>query len=71
MRVWRNTRALPDGGRGRARRGFQDAVIDVLVAKTIRAAARGARSIVMGGGVAANSVLRARLAGGPRRSACR
>ena len=44
--------------------GFQDAVADVLVTKTIRAAsAVGARSIVMGGGVAANSVLRARLAG--------
>jgi N6-L-threonylcarbamoyladenine synthase len=44
--------------------GFQDAVVDVLVAKTIRAAREvGARSIVLGGGVAANSVLRSRLAG--------
>ncbi len=44
--------------------GFQDAVVDVLVTKTIRAAeAIGARSIVMGGGVAANGALRARLAG--------
>ena len=44
--------------------GFQDAVVDVLTTKTIRAAAAvGARSIVMGGGVAANSALRARLAG--------
>src|SRR4051812_22987307 len=43
--------------------GFQDSVVDVLVTKTIRAAsAVGARSIVLGGGVAANSVLRARLA---------
>ncbi len=43
--------------------GFQDAVVDVLVTKTIRAAtATGARSIVMGGGVAANGALRARLA---------
>jgi N6-L-threonylcarbamoyladenine synthase len=43
--------------------GFQDAVVDVLVAKTIRAArSTGARSIVMGGGVAANSALRSRLA---------
>ena len=42
--------------------GFQDAVVDVLVTKTIRAAeAVGARSIVLGGGVAANSVLRDRL----------
>jgi N6-L-threonylcarbamoyladenine synthase len=44
--------------------GFQDAVVDVLVTKTIRAArSTGARSIVLGGGVAANSALRARLAG--------
>jgi N6-L-threonylcarbamoyladenine synthase len=44
--------------------GFQDAVVDVLVAKTIRAArAVAARSIVLGGGVAANSALRTRLAG--------
>ena len=40
------------------------AVVDVLATKTIRAAeATGARSIVMGGGVAANGALRARLAG--------
>jgi N6-L-threonylcarbamoyladenine synthase len=44
--------------------GFQDAVVDVLVTKTIRAArATGARSIVLGGGVAANTALRTRLAG--------
>ena len=43
--------------------GFQDAVVDVLATKTIRAArSTGARSIVLGGGVAANSALRARLA---------
>ena len=43
--------------------GFQDAVVDVLATKTIRAArATGARSIVVGGGVAANGALRARLA---------
>jgi len=43
--------------------GFQDSVVDVLATKTARAAAAvGARSIVLGGGVAANSVLRARLA---------
>ena len=42
--------------------GFQDSVADVLVAKTIRAAkAAGARCIVLGGGVAANGVLRERL----------
>ncbi len=45
--------------------GFQDAVTDVLVSKTIRAArAAGARSIVLGGGVAANAALRLRLAEG-------
>jgi N6-L-threonylcarbamoyladenine synthase len=44
--------------------GFQDSVVDVLVTKTIRAAqSAGARSIVLGGGVAANRVLRDRLAG--------
>ena len=43
--------------------GFQDSVVDVLVAKTIRAARdTGARSILLGGGVAANRVLRERLA---------
>jgi N6-L-threonylcarbamoyladenine synthase len=43
--------------------GFQDSVVDVLVTKTIRAAAAtGARSIVLGGGVAANGPLRTRLA---------
>jgi N6-L-threonylcarbamoyladenine synthase len=45
--------------------GFQDAVVDVLATKTLRAARRhGARSIVLGGGVAANAVLRARVAAG-------
>jgi N6-L-threonylcarbamoyladenine synthase len=44
--------------------GFQDSVVDVLVTKAIRAArATGARSIVLGGGVAANRPLRERLAG--------
>ena len=44
--------------------GFQDAVIDVLAAKTARAAREvGARSIILGGGVAANRPLRDRLAG--------
>ena len=43
--------------------GFQESVVDVLVTKTSRAAAAiGARSIVMGGGVAANAALRERLA---------
>jgi N6-L-threonylcarbamoyladenine synthase len=43
--------------------GFQDSVVDVLVTKTIRAAREiGAGSIVLGGGVASNGPLRARLA---------
>jgi len=43
--------------------GFQDSVVDVLASKTARAAKElGARSIVLGGGVAANSCLRERLA---------
>jgi N6-L-threonylcarbamoyladenine synthase len=42
--------------------GFQDAVVDVLATKTIRAAeAVEARAIVVGGGVAANAALRGRL----------
>jgi N6-L-threonylcarbamoyladenine synthase len=43
--------------------GFQESVVDVLVSKTIRAARTvGARCVVLGGGVAANKVLRDRLA---------
>ncbi|MGH9091499.1 MAG: tRNA (adenosine(37)-N6)-threonylcarbamoyltransferase complex transferase subunit TsaD [Acidimicrobiales bacterium] len=42
---------------------FQEAVVDVLVAKTRRAAeAVGARGLCLAGGVAANSLLRRRLA---------
>ena len=41
---------------------FQDSVVDVLATKTIRAAeAVNARTIILGGGVAANSVLRERV----------
>jgi len=41
---------------------FQSAVVDVLVAKTMRAAIDlGARTIAIGGGVAANSLLRAEI----------
>jgi N6-L-threonylcarbamoyladenine synthase len=55
---------LPDDVVAELAWGFQDAVVDVLVTKTIRAAtASGACSIVVGGGVAANGALRARLAG--------
>ena len=42
---------------------FQEAVVDVLVTKVVRAARqRGARSAALGGGVAANSRLRERFA---------
>ena len=55
--------ALPDSVVAELAWGFQDAVVDVLATKTIRAArAVGARSIVLGGGVAANAALRTRLA---------
>lgn len=44
-------------------RGFQESVIDVLVAKALRAAkAHGARQLLLAGGVAANKGLRAALA---------
>jgi N6-L-threonylcarbamoyladenine synthase len=55
---------LPDDMVAELAWGFQDSVVDVLATKTIRAAREcGARSIVVGGGVAANGALRARLAG--------
>jgi N6-L-threonylcarbamoyladenine synthase len=44
---------------------FEESVVDVLAAKTVRAAdATGARAIVMGGGVASNLALRQRVAAG-------
>ncbi len=43
--------------------GFQESVVDVLATKTSQAAEQsGARAIVLGGGVAANAVLRERVA---------
>jgi N6-L-threonylcarbamoyladenine synthase len=60
-----------DGGRLPSARvatlaaAFQESVVDVLSVKTLRAAtAIGARAIVLGGGVASNAALRARLAAG-------
>jgi N6-L-threonylcarbamoyladenine synthase len=42
--------------------GFQEAVVDVLVEKTVEAAKRvGAREVMLAGGVAANKLLRQRL----------
>lgn len=59
-------RAESSGARLQARdvaAGFQAAVVDVLVEKTVKAAAaRGRRTVALAGGVAANSHLRARLA---------
>ena len=47
--------------------GFQESVVDVLAVKTVRAAQQAnARTIVLGGGVAANSVLRQRVEEGAR-----
>jgi N6-L-threonylcarbamoyladenine synthase len=41
---------------------FQDAIVDVLVTKTIQAAQRhGVKGILLAGGVAANSALRSRM----------
>ncbi|HEV8280868.1 MAG TPA: tRNA (adenosine(37)-N6)-threonylcarbamoyltransferase complex transferase subunit TsaD [Candidatus Limnocylindrales bacterium] len=55
---------LPDDATAELAWGFQDSVVDVLASKTARAARElGARSIVLGGGVAANRCLRERLAG--------
>ena len=55
---------LPDATTAELAWGFQEAVVDVLATKTIRAATEvGARTIVLGGGVAANAALRARIAG--------
>ncbi|MGH2511683.1 MAG: tRNA (adenosine(37)-N6)-threonylcarbamoyltransferase complex transferase subunit TsaD [Candidatus Limnocylindrales bacterium] len=55
---------LPEAVTAELAWGFQEAVVDVLAVKAARAArAFGARSLVVGGGVAANRVLASRLAG--------
>ena len=47
--------------------GFQESVVDVLSTKLLRAARElGAKSIILGGGVAANAVLRERIDEGAR-----
>lgn len=59
--------ALSDADVAELAWGFQDSVVDVLASKTIRAAREtGARSIILGGGVAANGVLRERIEVGAR-----
>jgi N6-L-threonylcarbamoyladenine synthase len=57
-------RKHPDVSSADVAASFQMAVVDVLVTKTRRAAARvGAKGVVLGGGVAANSLLREELLG--------
>jgi N6-L-threonylcarbamoyladenine synthase len=63
----RGTEPLPEDRVAELAYGFQESVVGVLVTKTLRAArVIGARSVVLGGGVAANRVLRDRLAGAAR-----
>jgi N6-L-threonylcarbamoyladenine synthase len=60
--VINHVRRHPDVTTADVAASFQAAVVDVLVAKTLRAAAeRGVETICLGGGVAANSQLRARM----------
>ena len=57
-----NGDSLPDAAVAELAYAFQDSVVDVLASKTLRAAEdTGARTIVVGGGVAANTVLRQRI----------
>ena len=61
--VIRYMRANPEAPLADVAASFQEAVVDVLVAKTKRAAAEvGAKAICIGGGVAANTALRERVA---------
>ncbi len=57
-----HVRKHPEAATADVAASFQEAVVDVLVEKTMRAAAEtGARSVCIGGGVAANSALRERV----------
>ena len=54
--------SAPEGVPAQLAAGFQEAVVDVLVHKTVEAAKRcGARGVLLGGGVAANTLLREEL----------
>jgi N6-L-threonylcarbamoyladenine synthase len=56
---------LPQAAVAELAYGFQESVVDVLTSKTLRAAEEiRAKTIVVGGGVAANSVLRGRIEDG-------
>ncbi len=58
--VVKQIKARPELSDADVAAAFQESVVDVLVEKTLRAARdHGARSIALGGGVAANSALRA------------
>ena len=60
--VMNHVRKNPDVSTADVAASFQAAVVDVLVAKARRAAEQvGARGLVLGGGVAANSLLRERF----------
>jgi N6-L-threonylcarbamoyladenine synthase len=60
--VVNHVRSHPEVATEHVAASFQQAVVDVLVAKTLRAAVEvGAKGIVLGGGVAANSLLRMQL----------
>lgn len=62
--VVNHVRAHPEAAVADVAASFQAAVVDVLVTKALRAAeATGAPTIALGGGVAANSLLRARMVG--------
>jgi N6-L-threonylcarbamoyladenine synthase len=62
--VMNYVRKNPDVASADVAASFQSAVVDVLVTKTRKAAGRiGAKGIVLGGGVAANSLLREELLG--------
>ena len=60
-------RKHPDAATADVAASFQEAVVEVLVEKTMQAAAHvGARSVCIGGGVAANSALRERVVNAAR-----
>ncbi|MEZ5376390.1 MAG: tRNA (adenosine(37)-N6)-threonylcarbamoyltransferase complex transferase subunit TsaD [Acidimicrobiales bacterium] len=61
--VVNHVRKHPESTNANVAAAFQEAVVDVLVSKTMRAAVEvGARAVCLGGGVAANSLLRERFA---------